>query len=107
MSSGTYINCTVSPRPVEALDENAVPWRDLGTGFTDIGFTPSAKVRFVYQVSGATEKRFVTESLGDTDGDGKRILFVSSEGPGPHVIGSDWRDASLPLSLGTREDTGD
>ena len=104
MSNGHYLYCALSPRSVEELDENAVPWQDLGTGFTEIGFATNTPVRFVYQCT-VTETGLVIEALGDTDGDGKRILFVSSESTGPCVVGP--ADAALPLSLGTRADTKD
>ena len=105
--NGTYLNCAASPRAVENLDGTAVPWQDLGTGFTEIDFTVSGEVRYIYQVSGATETSFVAEALGDTDGDGNRILFVATESTGHHVIGTDPRDADLILTLGTRNDTED
>ena len=105
LSNGTYLNCVASPRAVENLDETAVPWQDLG-GFTDIDFTVSGDVRFIYAVT-ATKTSFVAEALGDTDGDGDRILFVVTESTGPHVIGSYPQDAKLTLTLGTHNDTKD
>ena len=87
--------------------------RDNTGGFTRIGFITSSAVRFVYQSTVTETGGFVTEALGDTDADGKRILFVSSESMGPHLVGGPYsidgrlRDVSLPLSLGTREDTED
>ena len=106
-ANGTYIDCAASPRPVEALDEQAAPWRDLGTGFTQLGFS-TKEVCFVYQVSGATEKGFVVEAIGDCDGDGNRILYVGTERVlPPHVIGTDAGDAALTLALGTRGDMKD
>lgn len=109
LAHGTYLNCAVSPRTPAELDKKAVPWKDLGTGFTAIGFSTSGNVRFIYQVT-ATETGFVAEALGDTDGDGNRILFVATESTGPHIIGDPNYtavDGSITLSLGTRADTED
>lgn len=107
VANGTYLNCAASPRLATALDETAVAWKDLGTGFTEIGFSPSASLRFAYQVSGSTIASFVAEALGDTNADGNRILFVATPNKGPHVIGSDPDDGTLTLALGATTDTKD
>jgi hypothetical protein len=83
-----------------------VVWQDLGTGFTEIGFAASPPVRYIYQVT-VTEAGFLAEALADTDGDGRRILWIVTESTSPHIIGTDAGDAELPLSLGTMADTRD
>jgi hypothetical protein len=103
--NGTYLDCATSPRLVP--DENAVQWQDLGGGFTTMDFATSEKVRFIYGVFQATKTSFVAEALGDTDGDGNRILFVATESMSHHVIGSAPGDTDLILTLGTRNDTED
>jgi hypothetical protein len=105
LAKGTYINCATSPRVTP--DQNAVQWVDTGGGFTTIDFMVAANVRFVYAVNQATETSFVAEALGDTDGDGNRILIVATESTSPHIIGSQPGDARLTLTLGTANDTKD
>ncbi len=73
--------------------------------FRIILFDKQHKVRYIYQVSYATETSFVAEALGDTDGDGNRILFVATELESPRVVGPS--DADLTLTLGTHYDTDD
>ena len=108
LANGTYIDCATSPRA--APDQNAVAWADAGGaagGFTAIGFQTSADVRFVYGVNNSNTTSFLAEALGDTDGDGNRILFVATEAMGPHVIGTDARDAGLAPVVGAAADTAD
>lgn len=105
LANGTYINCSASPRATP--DQNAVPWVDTDGatgGFTAIVFQPRGAVRFVYAVQ-ATETSVVIEALGDTDGDGNRILFIATNTTSPHVLGPG--DAKLTLTLGTHNDTKD
>ena len=85
LSNGTYLDCAASPRLIADLDETSVAWADLGTGFTDIGFTTSADVRFAYVVSGSTTIAFLAEATGDTDGDADTIIFEASQSEGPHL----------------------
>jgi type II secretory pathway pseudopilin PulG len=113
LANGSYLDCAVSPRPAADLataGQTAVAWVDSGGatgGFTQIGFTTSADVRFAYEVGDSTTTSFVAEALGDTNADGNRILYVATQNKGPHVIGADAGDASLTLALGTTSDTAD
>jgi len=105
LANGTYINCATSPRATP--DGNTVPWVDTGGNFATIDFSVFGNVRFVYAVNQANETSFVAEALGDTDGDGNRILIVATESTAPHIIGSQPGDAKLTLTLGTANDTKD
>ncbi|MBI1927357.1 prepilin-type N-terminal cleavage/methylation domain-containing protein [Candidatus Poribacteria bacterium] len=113
LGNGSYLDCAASPRAAAALataGQTAVAWADTATGFTNIGFTTTANVRFVYQVSSASTTAFVAESLGDTNADGNRILFVATQNSGPHVIGDPTYtavDGAITLALGTVTDTAD
>ncbi len=75
------------------MDEQSVPWTVIGpapTNFDGIGFSTNADVRFAYEVTAATASTFFAEALGDTNGDGNRILYVCNEGEGPRaVLGTD------------------
>lgn len=107
LANGTYLDCVTSPRVVANLDQSAAAWQDLGTGFTNIGFQTSGDVRFVYGVNNSGTTSFLAEALADTDGDGNNILFVANQEMGPHVIGTDARDAALIPAVGTAGDTAD
>jgi prepilin-type N-terminal cleavage/methylation domain-containing protein len=107
LSNGTYLICGVSPRLVADIDQDAVAWADLATGFTDIGFSTSSDVRFAYGVGTVSTTAFVAEAMGDTDGDGTQILFIATETMGPHVANSDARDAALTLTLGALTNVAD
>ena len=82
LANGVYAACTVAPRAVADLDENAFSWSDaaaVGTAdYTTIDFTVSGDVRFVYEVGvdAADPTSFEAGALGDTDGDGTQILFT-------------------------------
>ncbi|MCZ6676134.1 MAG: prepilin-type N-terminal cleavage/methylation domain-containing protein [Candidatus Poribacteria bacterium] len=114
-ATGTYIDCPVSPRPVADLatfGHNAVTWTDLGGatgGFTQIGFSLSADVRFCYEVNNASKTGFVAGALGNTNSDGKQILYIATANKGPHIVGADAGDAFIPiLPFGAAlTDTGD
>jgi type IV pilus assembly protein PilA len=100
LANGVYIDCQASPRATP--DETSLAWADLGTGFTDIGFTTSAAVRFVYAVSGATTTSFLAEARGDTNGDANYIMFVASQSEGPRLVtGGD------AVTIGADTDTTD
>jgi len=104
LTEGTYVDCPQHP----AAAPDRVP--DLWTGnanYNAIGFSTSSKVRFVYQVSAISPIEFVGEALGDTDGDGDRVLFIITEDDAPHLIGTKPGDAGLTLALGTMGDTAD
>ena len=113
LATGSYLDCAVSPRAALTLataGQNSVAWVDSGGatgGFTNIGFTTNADVRFTYQVSSSGTTSFLAEALGDTNADTNQILYVSNQLKGPHVIGTDATDAALTLALGTTADTAD
>jgi len=113
LANGSYLDCQESPRDASTLasaGQTAVTWADAGGasgGFTAIGFSTSADVRFVYEVSSSSTTAFVAEALGDTNADGNQILYLATQAKGPHIVGADSGDASLTLALGTTSDTAD
>ena len=92
LTNDTYINCLASPRVVADIDQDPFPWGDLDTGFTTIGFDTNKSVRFSYAVAAdATNPHleYYAGAIGDTDGDGDRILYISSQVLGPHEAAGD------------------
>ena len=80
---GKYISCKSSPEN-GGTDAIADPWVDAG-GFTDIGFTPSADVRYKYEVvadkAGKTYKAMAT---GDLNENGIPVVFtITNANPEP------------------------
>ncbi|MFB3041449.1 MAG: type IV pilin protein [Candidatus Poribacteria bacterium] len=102
LSNGSYIDCAVSPRIVADISETTFAWTDLGTGFTSIGFATNAPVRFAYAVTGSSTTSFLGEAIGDTDGDGNNILFVTGPTDEPRLVRTG--DA---VTLGAVTDTSD
>ena len=102
LSNGAYIDCAVSPRLVAAINEQTLAWADLGTGFTAIGFATNAPVRFAYAVTGSSTTSFLGEAIGDTDGDGNNILFVTGPTDAPRLV-----QTGDAVTLGPDTDTSD
>ncbi len=82
-TSGKYISCKASPAE-GGTGATPVAWMDAG-GFTDIGFTPSADVRYKYEVAAAKNgKSYKAMATGDLDGDGVPVTFtISNDKPEP------------------------
>jgi prepilin-type N-terminal cleavage/methylation domain-containing protein len=87
----SYTNCAAAPRAAAAVDEEPADWVP-GGDFDAIGFAPNASVRFAYAVGGpdavdgATSTQYTVGAVGDTNGDGNQILYISTESIGPHVV---------------------
>ena len=101
LSNGIYLACTAAPRLIP--NQDAVAWTDnaLGT-FGTIGFATNGPVRFVYAVSDISTTSFLAEALGNTNADGKSILFLAGPTDAPHVILT-----GETASLGTDADNED
>ena len=106
LANGVYKVC--AQHPAAAPDENTQSWGAGNADFVALDFATNADVRFVYAVNtdDATSS-FLAGALGDTDGDGNNILFVATEGTGPHVVTA--ADAALVagLPIGAAADTAD
>jgi prepilin-type N-terminal cleavage/methylation domain-containing protein len=92
LSSGVYAACGVAPRAIADLDEQAFSWADATAvntaDYTNIDFTISGDVRFIYEVGvdAADPTSFEAGALGDTDGDGTDILFTCTNLTSPAVV---------------------
>jgi len=102
LSNGAYIDCGTSPRLETAIDETTLAWADLGSGFTAIGFATNAPVRFAYAVSGSSTTSFLGEAIGDTDGDGNNIMFVTGPITEPRLV-----QTGDAVTIGADTDTAD
>jgi type II secretory pathway pseudopilin PulG len=92
LANGVYVACRVAPRNDTDVNEIAVSWTGTNwpaaagtfTGVADydsIDFTVLGNVRFVYEV-GVDEDdptSFEAGALGDTNGDGSKILFTCTK----------------------------
>jgi prepilin-type N-terminal cleavage/methylation domain-containing protein len=85
LANGVYASCTYEPRDLP--DQDAIPWTDRSGDFSDIDFTVSGNVRFVYEVIATTNPTgFTAGARGDTDGDTSYILYLASDTTSPAVI---------------------
>jgi hypothetical protein len=82
-TNGKYISCMASPAE-GGIGATAVAWMDAG-GFTDIGFAPSADVRYKYEVAAAKNgKTYKAMATGDLDENGVPVTFtVTNDNPEP------------------------
>jgi prepilin-type N-terminal cleavage/methylation domain-containing protein len=110
--NNAYIDCAAEPRPCDAnpatddlgVNQNPFPWPADAGGFTTIGFAPNASVRFAYAVGGADSTTYSVGGVGDTNGDGTRILYVATESSGPHIVAA--TDGGAITDLNTAEAFG-
>jgi prepilin-type N-terminal cleavage/methylation domain-containing protein len=80
-AADTYIQCGASPPAPAGTDGQAYPWVEMASaagqeGFAIIGFEPIGPVRYQYEVSTATQTRFVATAVSDLDADGNQCTFT-------------------------------
>jgi hypothetical protein len=74
------------PRPLDALDEQAVPWPE-GTLFDTLGWEPSGHVRGTYWVVLSPDGQdFEVHGVCDTDDDDKLRHYIATRGQSATLI---------------------
>lgn len=103
LANGVYAPCGVSPRAVP--NEVAVPWSGVAD-YDVIDFTVLGNVRFVYEVgvNAADPTSFEAGALGDTNGDGKMILFTCTNLTSPAKRAADTAVTNGTLTSTAGED---
>ena len=102
LSSGVYASATVAPRAIPDGDAvgwltgvvaGAAPAPTAGVAeFNVMDFSLSGDVRFVYAITAVNAggvSSFDAAAQGDTDGDGKMVLFQATQDSSPIVVGAD------------------
>lgn len=88
-SFDTYVDCpTPQPRPVEALDDELVPWPQGGC-FDTLGWAPDGHVRATYWVEvSADGSGFTAHAMLDLDEDGVPAHYVATATESAYAITS-------------------
>lgn len=73
-----YVGAEAAPRPMTAVDEQAVAW-EPSPGFVKLAWAPEdEEVYGAYQIV-ATESGYTITGTSDVDGDGERAIFVADQ----------------------------
>ena len=76
-----FMECGLSPPDPAGSDGRTYVWAEVPNGsgimgFQEIGFEPDGVVRYQYEVTPATNKRFVATAEADLDSDGAKCTFT-------------------------------